>query len=97
MLALEFTLPLKQPVLADAAGFEYSVADPQFWIWFDFAAEKGATLGSGAPAGCKLEVGLPKQEAAELQRLGESFFNQSGGGQAGLGIAKTVSLVCPKS
>lgn len=96
VLALEFTLPLKQPVLADAAGFEYSVADPQFWIWFDLAPGSGAKLGPGAPSGCKLEIGLPKQDAGELQRLGEAFF-QGGGGGAGLGTAKTVSISCPKS
>ena len=97
VLALEFTLPLKQPVLAEAEGFEYSVADPQFWIWFDLDPVKGASLGPTAPAGCKIEVGLPKKDAAELQRLGESFFNQMGGAQAGVGAAKTVSLSCPKS
>ena len=96
VLALEFTLPLKQPVLAEAEGFEYSIADPQFWIWFDLDPTKGAAIGPGAPAGCKVEVGLPKKDAAELQRLGESFFNQMGG-QAGAGAAKTVSLSCPKS
>jgi ABC-type uncharacterized transport system substrate-binding protein len=97
VLALEFTLPLKQPVLAEAQGFEYAISDPQFWIWFDLATDKGATLGPGAPAGCKLDVGLPKQDAADLQKLGEAFFSQTGGAQAGLGIAKTVSLSCPKS
>lgn len=97
VLALEFTLPLKQPVLAEAEGFTYSIADPQFWIWFDLDPAKGAAIGPGAPAGCKIEVGLPKNDAAELQRLGESFFNQMGGGQAGVGAAKTVSLSCPKS
>lgn len=96
VLALEFTLPLKQPVLAEAQGFEYSVNDPGFWIWFDLASTKGASLGAGAPAGCKAEIGLPKQDAAELQRLGESFFSQMGGSQAGIGAGKTVSVTCPK-
>ena len=97
VLALEFTLPLKQPILTEAQGFEYSISDPGFWIWFDFAATKAAVLGPNAPTGCKIEVGAPKQDAAELQRLGESFFSQMGGSQAGLGVAKTVSVSCPKS
>ena len=97
VLALEFTLPLKQPILAEAQGFEYSISDPGFWIWFDFATTKAAVLGPNAPVGCKTEVGAPKQDAAELQRLGESFFSQMGGAQAGLGVAKTVSVSCPKS
>jgi ABC-type uncharacterized transport system substrate-binding protein len=97
VLALQFTLPLKQPVLAEADGLEYSVADPQFWIWFDLDPKKGAQIGPGAPTGCTATVGLPKQDAAEIQRLGESFFSQMGGAQAGLGIAKSVTVGCPKS
>lgn len=94
VLALEFTLPLKQPLPARTELLEYMVADPQFWIWFDLDPAKGAALGPGAPAACKVEVGLPKQDAAELQKLGEAFFAQ--GGQAGVGMAKTVSVTCPK-
>ncbi len=95
VLALEFTLPLKQPVLAEAEGFEYSINDPGFWIWFDLAGNKAASLGTGAPAGCKIDVGLPKQDAADLQKLGESFIVQMGA-TAGVGTAKTVSIACPK-
>ncbi len=101
VLALEFTLPLKQPVLADAEGFEYSINDPGFWIWFDLASSKGASLGSGAPPGCKIEIGVPKQDAADLQRLGESFAIQmngqiGGSQQSAVGTAKSVSVTCPK-
>lgn len=96
VLALEFTLPLKQPIPANTEHFEYTVADPQFWIWFDLDPVKGATLGPGAPAGCKLDVGLPTKDAAELQQLGEAFFSQGGGAQAGIGVAKSVSVTCPK-
>lgn len=94
VLALEFTLPLKQALPARMNLLEYTVADPQFWIWFDLDPAKGASLGAGAPAGCKFEIGLPKQDAAELQKLGEAFYAQ--GGQAGVGVAKTVSVTCPK-
>lgn len=97
VLALEFTLPFKQPVLADAAGFAYGVYDPEFWIWFDFARTKGAELGPNAPAGCALKIGLPQQDAAQLQQLNEAFFGQLGGAQPGAGAAKSVSLNCPKS
>jgi ABC-type uncharacterized transport system substrate-binding protein len=96
ILALEFTLPLKQPVLAEAEGLTYSVYDPQFWIWFDLDTAKGAMIGNGAPKGCKAEVGAPKKDAADIQRLGEAFMSQAGGSQVGFGAAKTVSLSCPK-
>lgn len=100
VLALEFSLPLKQPVLADAEGFEYAITDPGFWIWFDLASAKGATLGTGAPPGCKVEIGVPKQDA-DVQRLGESFSIQMNGPMGGsqqvaAGTAKSVSVVCPK-
>ena len=95
VLVLEFVLPLKQPVLAEAESFEYAVSDPGFWIWFDLDTNKGAALGSGAPASCKVAVGVPKEDAATLQKLGEAFFQP--GSQVGLGTAKSVSLSCPKS
>jgi ABC-type uncharacterized transport system substrate-binding protein len=100
VLALEFTLPLKQPVLADAEGFEYSINDPGFWIWFDLASTKGATLGAGAPPGCKAEIGTSKQDT-DVQRLTDSFSIQMNGQAGGsqpmvLGAAKTVSVVCAK-
>ena len=100
VLALEFTLPLKQPVLAEAEGFEYSVNDPGFWIWFDLASSKGAALGAGAPPGCKIETGASKQDA-DVQRLTDSFSIQMNSPSAGsqpmaLGAAKTVSVVCAK-
>ncbi len=97
VLALEFTLPLKQPVLAEAEGFEYGVYDPDFWIWFDMAGPRGAQLGPTAPQGCAAVIGLPKKDAAELQQLNEAFFGQMGGSQLGAGVAKSVSVRCPKS
>ncbi len=97
VLALEFTLPLTQPVLAEAEGFEYGVYDPDFWIWFDFVASRGAALGPNAPAGCTATVGVPQKDAAQLQQLNEALFSQLGGSQPGAGVAKSVSLKCPKS
>jgi ABC-type uncharacterized transport system substrate-binding protein len=97
VLVLDFVLPLKQPVLAEAKGFEYAVSDPQFWIWFNLDAGKGATIGPGAPAGCTASVGAPQGDAAEVERLGEAFFQQAGGAQFGLSVAKSVRVSCPKS
>lgn len=96
VLILDFVLPFRQPVPAAVEGFEYAVTDPQFWIWFDLDSSKGATIGAGAPEGCKATVGLPKDDAADVQRLGEAFFQQAGGVQFGLSVAKAVSVSCKK-
>lgn len=97
ILALHFTLPLKDQVLANAQGFSFSVHDPSYFIAFDMAKEKPVTLASGAPAGCAASVAVPPTEAADAQRLGEAFFDELGGANYGLGLAKTVAITCPKS
>jgi ABC-type uncharacterized transport system substrate-binding protein len=96
VLSLEFTLPLKQPVLAEAEGFNFSIYDPSFFIWFDLAKDRPVRLAEGAPQGCKAEVGAPGKEGAQLQQLGEAFFSQAGGANVGVGVAKTVTVACPK-
>lgn len=58
-LTLHFTLPLAKPVLADAEGFTFSLGDPSFFIAFEPAATDPATLGNGAPKGCRIESLAP--------------------------------------
>lgn len=96
VLVLEFTLPLQQPVLTEAEGFEVSTYDPSFFIWFDLA-KKDATGLVDAPAGCVAEVKSGEKDQAELQRLNESFFNQMGGTNIGATAAKSITVRCPKS
>lgn len=97
VLALHFTLPLASPVPAEAEGFSFSVYDPSYFIAFDLAKEQPIKIAEGAPAGCTASVGVPKAEAAEAQALGDAFANELGGTGYGLGMAKTVSVSCPKS
>ena len=89
VLALNFTLPLKQPVLTEAQGFEFSVQDPSYFIMFDFGPKDTIRLSDGAPAGCKVAV----RDAADLQQLGAALSSQ---GLLGAGIGKTVTVTCPK-
>jgi ABC-type uncharacterized transport system substrate-binding protein len=96
VLSLEFTIPLKQPVLAEAEGFNFSIYDPSFFIWFDLAKERPIRLAEGAPAGCKADVGVPGKDGAQMQQLSEAFFNEAGGANVGVGVAKTVTITCPK-
>jgi ABC-type uncharacterized transport system substrate-binding protein len=92
-LSLHFRLPLDQPVLAEAKGFNISITDPTFYIGFDLAAKEPVKL-AGAPKTCRLDVGVPNQEAADAKRLGEAFFQQLGGANFGFAVAKTISVDC---
>jgi ABC-type uncharacterized transport system substrate-binding protein len=64
VLSLHFTLPLAQPVLADAPGFSFSISDPSFFIALEPAANDAVVLGPGAPADCRVVAGVPDEKAA---------------------------------
>ena len=100
VLSLIFTAPLEDPVLAEAEGFTFIVSDESFFIAFEFTGDEPVKL-AGAPNGCKLEVGVPEKDAAELKRLNEAFGGKLTAGNAnqgaGMGYAKTVAVTCPKS
>lgn len=98
VLSLHFTLPLKQPVLAEAPGFSFAVSDPTFFIAFELAKTDPVKFGPGAPSGCRIAVGGAERETEESKRLSEAFFNQPGAQGFGLSFAKPVSVTCePKS
>jgi ABC-type uncharacterized transport system substrate-binding protein len=92
VLSLHFRLPLETPVLASAKGFAVSIFDPSYFIAFDLAKADAVKM-DGAPKGCTLSVGVPKQEADQAKKLSESFFEQMGSG-AGSGLAKTIAVTC---
>ncbi|MFM9851046.1 MAG: DUF1007 family protein [Hyphomicrobiaceae bacterium] len=94
VLSLHFTLPLKQPVLAEAPGFTFSVSDPTFFIAFELAKDSPVTLGPGAPTGCKVRIGGAERGADDAKRLGESFANQLGGQSIGFSFAKPIAVTC---
>jgi ABC-type uncharacterized transport system substrate-binding protein len=98
LLSLHFTLPLKQPVLAEASGFSFSVSDPTFFIAFELAKDSPVKLGPGAPGGCRIAVGSAERDADEAKRLNEAFASQLGAQGFGLGFAKPMAVTCaPKS
>ncbi len=96
ILTLHFTLPLAEPVLAGAQGFNFQVMDPSFYIAFNLAKEDPVRLAAGAPSGCKAEIAVPADESDEAKRLGDAFLQQFGG-DIGIGMAQTVSVNCPAS
>jgi ABC-type uncharacterized transport system substrate-binding protein len=92
VLSLHFTLPLAQPVLADAKGFAFQVTDPSFFIAFELATKDPVKL-AGAPKTCKLNIGGPKTEAP--QKLpGEAFFAQMGAMNFGFSMAQPIEVDC---
>lgn len=98
VLTLNFELPLAQPVLAEADGFSFAVSDPSFFIAFDLAKDKPVRLSEGAPSGCQAQVVTAEQDKAELERLGQAFQQEMGGAAMGsIGVAKSISVTCPKS
>ena len=97
VVALEFTLPLQQPVLAEAENFNFSTYDPSFFIWFDLAKDNPVKLADGAPAGCKVDVDAPLKDGQEqLQQLGEAAFEPNDGVKISFGLGRTVTVSCPK-
>ncbi|MGQ0457118.1 MAG: DUF1007 family protein [Hyphomicrobium sp.] len=102
ILRLHFRLPLAQPVLAEADGFNYSIYDPSFFIAFE-PEQTDAVKVSSAPSGCSASLVEPTAEksAEDAKRLGDAMAQNLGGdlatGLGGMGAAKTVSVTCKKS
>lgn len=94
VLALEFTLPFSQPVLAEAEGFNFATYDPSFFIWFDLVERNPVRLADGAPPGCKVHVTAPRQGESQVQQLGEAAFDS--GVNITFSYARTVRLSCAK-
>lgn len=99
LLSLHMTMPLQQPVLAEASGLSFAVYDPSFFIAFDFAKQDGIRL-AGAPPGCQASVDVPKKDEELAKRLAEAAqvdVTGSVGTDLGIAVAKTILLSCPKS
>lgn len=97
VLSLNFVLPLKQPVLAEADGFAFAVSDPSYFIAFDLAKDQPIRLSEGAPAGCQASIVTAQQDKEELERLGQAFQQELGGAAMGVGVAKSIAVNCPKT
>ena len=95
LVEFHVTLPLKTP--ASLAKFmTLRVADPEFFIDFEFDDKDPVTLVS-APAGCSASVAKPKPlEDTDKKKLDESFFtNLSPGSNFGFKMASSAIIACP--
>lgn len=79
LLSLYFTLPLEKPVPGKTAPLGFSVADPSYFIAFQFAKDKPFSLADGAPADCTIGLGQQGKEA-EADKLADALAKTLGPG-----------------
>lgn len=79
LLSLFFTLPLEKPVPGKTAPLGFTVADPSYFIAFQFAKEKPFSLADGAPAECTIGLGQQGKEA-EADKLADALSKTLGPG-----------------
>ncbi|MBV8104690.1 MAG: DUF1007 family protein [Hyphomicrobiales bacterium] len=95
LVEFHVTLPLKTP--SSLAKFvTLRVADPEYFIDFEFDDKNPVKLLS-APPGCSATVAKPKPlEEADKTKLTESFFtNLSPGTNFGFKMASSAIIACP--
>lgn len=95
LVTFHVALPLKTPT-PPGKFFSLLVADPEFFIDFEYDANDGVKL-AGAPTGCSLSVAKPKSlEADESAKLTESFFSGlAPGANFGFKMASRAIIACP--
>ncbi len=95
LVTFHVVMPLKDPQ-PPGKFFSLLVADPEFFIDFEFDA-KDAILLDNAPSGCSLSLAKPKPlEAGETAKLSESFFSGlAPGANFGFKMASRAIIACP--
>ncbi len=95
LVQFHVTIPLKTP-MAVAKFMTLRVADPEYFIDFEFDDKDPVTLVS-PPSGCSTSVTRPKPlDAADKSKLSESFFtNLSPGTNFGFKMAGSAIIACP--
>jgi ABC-type uncharacterized transport system substrate-binding protein len=95
LVTFHVVLPLKT-AMPPGKFFSLLVADPEFFIDFEFDDKDGVKL-AGAPAGCSLSLAKPKPlEGDESTKLSESFFSGlAPGANFGFKMASRAIVACP--
>ncbi len=95
LVTFHVDLHLKTPT-APGAYFSLLVADPEYFIDFEFDDNDPIALAS-APPGCSASIAKPKPlEDQDKQKLSESFFtNLAPGTNFGFKMASRVIVACP--
>lgn len=74
-LSLWFELPFATPVDAKAGTFETRIYDPDFFIGFDYVAEKPVELEGQLPTGCAMEL-KPLMTNEEIDKTRETLADK---------------------
>jgi len=96
LVAFHVRLNLKDPVAIHRFG-SLLVADPEYYIDFEFDDPPNGVVLEHAPKGCSTSLTKPKPLASgDQQKLSESFFtNLAPGTNFGFKMASRVILACP--
>jgi ABC-type uncharacterized transport system substrate-binding protein len=96
LVAFHVRLDLKAPTAIHQFG-SLLVADPEFYIDFEFDDPPNGVVMDHAPPGCSDSLTKPKSlDSGDKQKLSESFFtNLSPGSNFGFKMASRVILACP--
>jgi ABC-type uncharacterized transport system substrate-binding protein len=96
LVAFHVRLNLKTPKPVGRFG-SLLVADPEFYIDFEFDDPPNGVVMDHAPDGCSNSLSKPKAlETGDKQKLDESFFtNLSPGANFGIKMASRAILACP--
>ena len=96
LVAFHVRLDLKAPHPVGRFG-SLLVADPEFYIDFEFDDPPNGVALDHAPSGCSDSLSKPKSlEADDKKKLDESFFtNLTPGAGFGFKMASRVILACP--
>ena len=95
LVAFHVVLPLKTPARVGRFA-SLRVADPEFFIDFEFDDKEGVTFKS-APAGCSNSYAKPKAlDGGDKKTLDESFFSGlAPGSNFGFKMASRIIIACP--
>jgi ABC-type uncharacterized transport system substrate-binding protein len=96
LVAFHVRMDLKTPEPIHRFG-SLLVADPEFYIDFEFDDPPNGVVLDHAPPGCSNSLSKPQTlEAGDKQKLDESFFsNLSPGANFGFKMASRAILACP--
>ena len=91
VLTLHFYLPLAQPLTVTTPHIEITVADPSYFIGFEFDTQTPFNVSKGAPANCRAAL---VQEQVDQKDLNQAFSTQMS--PMGTSGTNTFEVICAK-
>ena len=96
-LAMEFTVPLAEPVDPRTDSISYAVYDPTYYIEILHVEEDGAIGFAGAaPQGCQAELEKPNPRVEDVALAAALDQTESGGDGLGVLFAERVLIRCAR-